>query len=96
MFDSAITDELKAEGLARDVVRQIQNLRKEAGLEIGDRIAVHLGSDAPALLKAVATHRDRIATEILADRWLDSAPAGAAAVTVQIEGHPLTITLSKA
>ena len=48
MFDSAITDELKAEGLARDVVRQIQNLRKEAGLEIGDRIAVHLGPDAPA------------------------------------------------
>ena len=73
MFDSAITEELKAEGLARDVVRQIQNLRKEAGLEIGDRIAVHLLSNAPGLLAAVAAHRERIATETLAERWLDSA-----------------------
>ena len=47
-------------------------------------------------MKAVAAHRERIATETLAERWLDSAPAGATAVTVQIEGHPLAIALNKA
>ena len=65
MLDTHVTPELEAEGLARDVVRAVQQARKDAGLEVSDRIALRLAGDAGAVA-AIEAHRDLIAHETLA------------------------------
>ena len=65
VLDTRLTPELEAEGLARDVVRAVQQARKEAGLEIGDRISLNVAGDANAI-EAVGIHRELIAAETLA------------------------------
>ena len=69
VLDTLVTPELTVEGLARDVIRAIQQARKEAGLEVSDRIAVQLAGDAD-LVVAVETHHDLITGETLADSIL--------------------------
>jgi isoleucyl-tRNA synthetase len=67
-LDPELTPELVQEGLVRDLVRGIQNLRKDKGLEVTDRIELSLsGSDA---LKAAAEHyREHLLSETLAMSW---------------------------
>ncbi|MET4158062.1 isoleucine--tRNA ligase [Agromyces sp. PvR057] len=65
ILDTATTPELESEGIARDLVRAVQEARKGAGLEVGDRIALTLTLDA-ASLAAAETHRDLITGETLA------------------------------
>jgi isoleucyl-tRNA synthetase len=60
-----IDDDLRAEGWAREVVHAVQNARKTAGLQVEDRIELWLAG-APALMQAVAAHRDYVAGETLA------------------------------
>ncbi len=74
-LDPTITPELRAEGLAREVISRIQRLRKEAGLAVSDRIAVAVAGDEE-LEGAVAAHRQHIADEVLAGRLLLGADAG--------------------
>jgi len=97
MIDARLTPELKAEGLARDVVRLVQDARKDAGLDVADRIELHLGTDAEPLRAAIAAHRDTIAGEVQATRWSDAPPAGAftPAEPRKVDGQSLTITLRK-
>ena len=61
-----IDEELRREGLAREIVRAVQNARKEAGLEITDRIALGLGGDAE-LVGIADEHRSYIVGETLAE-----------------------------
>ncbi|WP_405183309.1 DUF5915 domain-containing protein [Nocardia sp. NBC_01377] len=64
-LDIGITAELAAEGVARDVVRVVQNARRDAGLAIADRIELTVaGSDD--ILATVKSHETFIATETLA------------------------------
>jgi isoleucyl-tRNA synthetase len=65
-LDLEITDELRAEGIAREVVRAIQDLRKSKGLAVEDRITLTLASEEPVVSAALETHTDLIATEVLA------------------------------
>ena len=60
-----LTDELRREGLAREVVHAIQSARKSAGLSVEDRIALTLGGD-PDLLDAVRAHEEYVTGETLA------------------------------
>ncbi|MCH9021879.1 MAG: isoleucine--tRNA ligase, partial [Planctomycetes bacterium] len=73
-LDIKITEPLRREGLARDMVRHIQQLRKESGLEIQDRIRVNWHSQDEALCAAVGEHESYIRTETLCDEMtlLDS------------------------
>jgi isoleucyl-tRNA synthetase len=82
--------------MAREVVRHIQQARKDAGLEMEDRITLYLHTEAPDLRKAIETHRDYIAAETLVAEWA-SQPLGAGAhrATVKVDGQPLTIELRK-
>ncbi|GAA1283625.1 isoleucine--tRNA ligase [Pseudonocardia aurantiaca] len=65
VLDTVVTPELAAEGTARDVVRVVQQARREAGFEVSDRIALTLNGPA-AVLDAVRTHEEFVAGEVLA------------------------------
>ncbi len=67
-LDTRLSDELRKEGLARDVVRHIQQLRKDSGLEISDRIEVTYDTDSEALTEAIETWRGYLMGEVQADR----------------------------
>jgi isoleucyl-tRNA synthetase len=64
-LDATITPELRAEGLARELVNRIQRLRKDAGLEVSDRIRLGIAGDGE-IREAVGAHREFIAGETLA------------------------------
>jgi isoleucyl-tRNA synthetase len=88
-----LDEELRREGLAREVVHAVQNARKEAGLEVEDRIELSLGGDE-ALLAAVTAHSDYVTGETLATSLeLNGAPG---AVPTEIEGRPLLIAVRRA
>ena len=80
VLNSVVTEELEAEGWARDLIRDLQETRKNQGLEVSDRISVVL--DVPAeRAEWAATHRDLIAGEILATA-LTFGDAGAEAAEI--------------
>jgi isoleucyl-tRNA synthetase len=70
-LDTTLTDELRAEGLVRDIVRHVQNLRKTSGLNVEDRIVLHIASDDERVKHAVAQFGDIIAQETLATSMSD-------------------------
>ena len=61
-----VTDELRNEGMARELINRIQNIRKESGLEITDRIVVTLAPNQ-AMEMAVAAFGDYVKTQVLAN-----------------------------
>jgi isoleucyl-tRNA synthetase len=96
-IDIRITDELKREGIARDVVRQVQELRKQASLEMDDRIALFLGSESEALREAIVANRDYIAGETLAAVWsAESLGDDARREEVTVDGQKLVVELRRA
>ncbi len=72
-----LTDDLKKEGLARELVNRLQNLRKDTGLEITDRIIVTLQKDE-RLMAAVEAHKDYVCGQVLANdiRFTDNIEDG--------------------
>jgi isoleucyl-tRNA synthetase len=67
-LDTTLDDALRREGLARELIRAVQDARKQAGLEVSDRIVLTIDGDA-AVLAAIAEHRPYIMAETLASRW---------------------------
>ncbi len=94
VLDTEVTAELAAEGLARDVVRVVQQARRDAGLEVTDRIALTL--EAPAeVAAAVQAFRDFVAGEVLAGS-LDCGPAGEGAFDGEVgEGGMVRVSLRR-
>ncbi|KUG05975.1 isoleucine--tRNA ligase [Solirubrum puertoriconensis] len=62
-LDVTLTDELRHEGIARELVNRLQNLRKDSGLEVQDKIRVTLGANQPELVQAVEAFGEYIRTE---------------------------------
>src|SRR6267143_1454916 len=92
-LDTEISPELKLEGLARDLVRKIQELRKQSGFSVEDRIRLYYEGDG-ILAEALERWRDYIATETLAVAIARGvAPNGASVETLQIEGHSLRVSV---
>jgi isoleucyl-tRNA synthetase len=84
-LDVTLTEELRQEGLARELVNRLQNLRKDSGLEVQDRISVHLAASAPAELQAaVAAFGDYIREEVQALR-LDFVPEVAGGAVLEFD-----------
>jgi len=88
-----ITPELKREGLMREVIRFVQSARKNAGLNVDDRINLTLTTTDKELTEAIAEHHDTIHAETLA---VGGRSTGAAVETVKIDGKELEISLEKA
>ena len=75
-----MSEELELEGLARDLVRQVQEARKKAGFDVSDHIKLSLDlTHAPELRRAVGAHREMVAGETLASdiHLVHQPPAGA-------------------
>ncbi|MBN2892476.1 MAG: isoleucine--tRNA ligase [Bacteroidales bacterium] len=65
-LDVTITDELKQEGFAREIINKVQNFRKENGFDVTDKIKIKINA-AQELLEAVESYKDYISTQTLAD-----------------------------
>jgi isoleucyl-tRNA synthetase len=90
-LDITLTDELRAEGMARTLVNRIQNIRKKSGLEITDRIHVQIEPNE-TVTKAVEAYGDYIARQVLADDIKLEANDGQA---VEFDDFTLNITITK-
>jgi isoleucyl-tRNA synthetase len=62
-LDITLTDELKREGIARDFVNRVQNLRKDMGLAVLDKIAIEVEKNGEAVSSALTEHKEYIRTE---------------------------------
>ena len=92
-LDLELTDDLRTEGLARELVRVAQDARKAAGLHVSDRIALGI-SAAPRLASAVAAHRRQIAGETLAVELTDGELTDPSfRQEIDVDGEPVTVTL---
>jgi isoleucyl-tRNA synthetase len=91
-IDLELDDELRREGLARELVRSLNELRKDQGLAIADRVRVSLSGDA-TIRSAFDAHRSWIAEEVLALEltWGDGGD-----LSVDIDGQPVAVALARA
>jgi isoleucyl-tRNA synthetase len=92
-LDTTITPELKLEGLAREIVSKVQSARKEAGLQVEDRILLSLRTASDSLTAAIQAHGTLIATEVLASELVSLDVAHQA---LKAGGEPLEIGLTRA
>jgi isoleucyl-tRNA synthetase len=93
-IDTVITHELKLEGIAREVIRQVQDARKKAGLDVDDRIQLAVASEDKDIKAALEQFRvvifdETLATSVLASEALFEAPS-------QLNGADVTVKLAKA
>ena len=95
VYDLTITPELKREGLMREIIRHVQSARKQAGLQIDDRIVLSISSDDSEISQAVDAFADVIKSETLAVK-LNSAVDESEKYDVKIEGKLVEISLKKA
>jgi isoleucyl-tRNA synthetase len=110
VVDLRVTPELEAEGLARDLVRAVQAARREAGLEVTDRVDLVLALPAPdgPLRQAVQAHREFICGQTLATSLNlvekdtidpavrpDAAPRAASTTEATVGGQRVRISLSR-
>lgn len=92
--DATLTPELKAEGLARELVRRVQDMRKKAGFNIEDRIETYyqFQSPAPQLEEVFTGWQDYLRGETLTVQLVDSpAPQDAFMEEQQVEGETVTL-----
>jgi len=90
-LSTEVTPELAAEGLARDLVRGVQQARRDSGLEVSDRITLVIGG-SEAVVAAATTHADLIAGETLATLTVNAATDGVAVEVADNERAVVQIT----
>ncbi len=96
VLDTRVTPDLKAEGQARDLVRLIQQARKDADLGVSDRIALFL-EPSPEVAPAVRRHEAWIAEQVLASRVAyAAAPDGAWRADGAVDGGRVTLGFTRA
>ncbi|MGB7859972.1 MAG: isoleucine--tRNA ligase [Acidimicrobiia bacterium] len=93
-LDTTISEELKLEGLAREIVSRVQNMRREADLQVTDRIELGWFSEDGELTAAIDTFQDQIAGEILASAIKEARPSDWDAVDIDGRAIWLEITVS--
>jgi len=96
VLDCQLTPELVAEGLARDLVRLIQQARRDGGLVVSDRIALTV-SVSDRLRDQLAAYADLVATETLATSltWSDSAAGAHPGVNLELDGESIGILVER-
>ena len=92
-LDTTLNQDLILEGLAREVISQLQQARKDTGLDVSDRISVRWSSDDAEVIAAIATHQAFICDEVLATSFAKDASAE---TTAEVNGRALRFTITKA
>jgi isoleucyl-tRNA synthetase len=96
VLDTAPSPGLEAEGIARDVIRMVQRARKNADLDVSDRIHLVLGA-AAYIEEAVEANRDRVTEQTLAvSLKFSSDPTGDYVEVAELDGEPVTIAITRA
>ena len=96
LLDLKLTEELKLEGYARDIVRAIQQARKDAGLELTDRIDIAISSNDNDLKKAVEQWNAYILEQTLGIKIQPQLDSSASKADVEIEGITASVSIKKA
>ena len=96
-LDITVTDELKREGVAREIVNRVQNIRKDKNFEITDRIVVNMAC-AKNIAEAVADFNDYIARQVLADsiNLVDSLDGHDGVIALDLDDDKVFVTVEKA
>ncbi|WP_229598277.1 isoleucine--tRNA ligase [Runella aurantiaca] len=95
-LDVTITEELRREGLARDVVNRIQNLRKDSGFEVTDKIKITVQDNSPELAEAVTSNKDYICQEVQAVSLDLVADLNGSATEIEIDEFLLKVKIEVA
>ena len=95
-IDPVLTDDLRSDGLAREIVSRVQRLRKDAGYDYSARIVLAVAGP-PEVLGAVRRHQAMIEHETLAKEVVVGTLNGRAdaADTVELDGHTVTIAVTR-
>ncbi|MCB1842596.1 MAG: isoleucine--tRNA ligase, partial [Halioglobus sp.] len=93
-LDTSLNDELRCEGVARELVRSVQDARKQAGLEVSDRIVLGVTGSA-GVNEALAGHRDYLMRETLANDWLCGQDKPIYKGEREVDEHRWTIEISR-
>ena len=94
-LDITVTDDLRREGVARELINRIQNIRKDSGFEVTDRVRVEIEAKE-AVVEAVAAYADYIGQQTLArDVRTAAVPEGEFVVDSEIDEEPLKIAVTK-
>ncbi|MDD7561434.1 MAG: isoleucine--tRNA ligase [Parabacteroides sp.] len=93
-LDITVTDELKKEGLARELVNRIQNLRKSSGFEITDKVNITLASSAE-MDGAVEAYQEYIKSQVLANNLVITAKPISDATSLDFEDFTLAVKVEK-
>ena len=94
-LDITLTDELRAEGTARELINRIQNIRKDSGFEVTDKIRIEI-EQKPFVTDAAARFADYIASQTLAvEVRTTEHPAGEVVVQTDVDDQPLSIAVTR-
>jgi isoleucyl-tRNA synthetase len=93
-LDTTLDEQLLDEGFAREFVNRIQNLRKEAGFEVTDRISVNYTA-APAAAQRLERMREYICREVLADTLVQGRQNGDHTAAVDVNGERVDVVVSR-
>lgn len=93
-LDVTISDELKSEGIARELVNRVQNLRKDSGLEVTDRILLKVDTN-DLIQNAIASNKEYVCSEVLANDVVFEALGDDALVTDLVDADDAKIGLVK-
>ncbi|MDP4199742.1 MAG: isoleucine--tRNA ligase [Bacteroidota bacterium] len=95
-LDTHMTPELEREGMAREFVNRVQNLRKDSGFDVTDRIGIHVASASEEIMEAVRAHARFIQEETLAESISSNGDvSGDASAIVDILERAVSIWLSR-
>jgi isoleucyl-tRNA synthetase len=94
-LDLHVDEDLRLEGLARELARAVNDHRKTRGLAIADRIKVRLWADGP-VAEAAGRHADWIAGEVLAVDWQVNPDESSSGEVVSVENTPVTLAVQVA
>lgn len=94
-LDTVVTEELRLEGIGRDLIRIIQNMRKEADFHVADQIHVTYETESELLKKAIHKHGAYIREETIATSVRKGKPAGELQKEVTVAGENITLAVSR-